>query len=361
MFLNQVGSHFKEKTYLGRINKQTTQKQPYKVDASPNDFIEIPFYSSLKHFISSNIKNVFQLVKTINRAIKKSDILWLAWPHPISSLIILLQIGKGKKVILNVRCDLAKLVSIRYSGVSRFLGLGFISFSNQLLKWFFKDVQVLVTGSELKAMYSEFLPNTHAIKNTIISRDDCFLPERELSGSVHLLSVGRLEPEKGIEYLLKAIPLIKKKYPLKLSIVGNGQNEAKLKSLSKDLGITDSVSFHGYVPFGEDLFRHYVYSDILVLPSLSEGLPRVVNEVRGFGLPIVSTHVGGLKTELQDQQNCLKVEVQSPEDISKKVIALIEHENLYERISANLYGESLTNTIEYQSANVISKIISRYD
>jgi glycosyltransferase involved in cell wall biosynthesis len=333
IFLNQVGSHFTEKTYLGRNGRDELKEKSFKVSLDDANFVELPFYSSLKKLHCLNISKLFQLIRNIHRAIKKSDVLWIAWPHPISLLILLLQIGRGKRVVLNVRCDLAKLVKIRYKGLFRFFALRFIGFGNTLLSLFFEDVLVLTTGTELKEMYAKIVP-------------------------INLLSVGRLEPEKGIEYLLEAIPLIRERCPVNLCVIGDGKNKEELTSLTKKLGIADAVKFHGFIPFGEELLHHYKRSDIFVLPSLSEGLPRVVNEVRAFGLPIVSTDIGGLKSELTDQQNCLKINARSPKDISKKIISLAENKNLYQNISEKLYCESTTNNLEYQGDKVLSLILS---
>ena len=356
IFSDLVGNNFKEKTFLGRINQDKTEKRLHKTSLSSSDFIEIPYYSNLKNFPFLSISKTFQLFKKIKHVITKNDILWLAWPHPISLLIVFLQIRKKKKIVLNVRCDLAELVKIRYKGIFRFLASGFIRISNGFLTFFLKDSIVLATGSELKEIYAEFSPNTYAIKDTIISNSIFLMPDRETFDSINLLFVGRLETEKGIEYLLEAIPLIQKKHPVTLNIIGEGINEAALIALSRKLKINDSVIFYGHIPFGEELFNHYINSDVFVLPSLSEGLPRVINEARGFGLPIVCTNVGGIKTELKDQEDCLKVKVKSPEDISRKIIALIENRKLYKNISNNLYNESLTNNIEHQSAKVTSII-----
>ncbi|MFY0630552.1 MAG: glycosyltransferase family 4 protein [Flavobacteriaceae bacterium] len=361
IFADLVGKNFKEKSFLGRISQNKKDERSYETPIPPSDIIEIPYYSSLKYFPFFNVFKTFRLVKTINSVIKKSDILWLAWPHPISLLILFLQIGKGKKIILNVRCDLAELVKIRYSGIFRFLASSFIKLSNGLLPFLVKDFTVLVTGSELKEAYSKLSPNTYDIRNTVISNNSFTMPDRKKIDPIHLLFVGRLEAEKGIEYLLEAIPLIQKKHPVTLRIVGDGINEETLVALSKELKITDSVEFYGYVPFGKELFSHYINSDIFVLPSLSEGFPRVIDEARGFGLPIVCTNVGGMKTELRDHENCLKVEARSSEDISRKIITLIENKKLYKSISDKLYKESLTNTIEHQSAKVTSIISACYD
>lgn len=360
IFLNQVSSHFKKKTYLGRIGQHELKEKSFKISLDDEDFVELPYYSSLKKLHCLNIFKLFRLFQNIRRAVKKSDVLWIAWPHPISLLILLFQIGKRKRVVLNVRCDLARLVKIRYKGFFRFLALRFIGFGNTLLSLFFKDVVVLTTGTELQDMYTKLVPQTYAIKNTIISRKDIFRPDRKIIGPINLLSVGRLEPEKGIEYLLEAIPLVREKCEVNLCVIGDGQNKNELTTLSKKLGIADAVKFHGHIPFGEELLHHYKRSDIFILPSLSEGLPRVVNEVRAFGLPIISTDVGGLKSELTDQQNCLKIHTRSPKEISQKIISLAENKNLYQNISETLYCESTTNNLEYQSDKVLSLILSSY-
>ncbi|MFC1925772.1 glycosyltransferase family 4 protein [Chloroflexota bacterium] len=121
-----------------------------------------------------------------------------------------------------------------------------------------------------------------------------FKPTRSNGDKLRILCVSRLIERKGIDYLLRSLPLIKERYGnvFELWIVGEGNLEQHLKGLSKQLGVEDIVSFKGYVEH-DRLPETYSSSDIFVLPSLNEGMSNTILEAMASGLPIVTTDTGG--------------------------------------------------------------------
>lgn len=111
---------------------------------------------------------------------------------------------------------------------------------------------------------------------------------------------GRLSSEKGQENLLLAFCKLIKTSAASLIIVGDGQDRRKLEHLAKELDITDRVFFHGHQKFMRD---YYEAIDLLVLPSLSEGLPNVVLEAMVLGKPVLSTDVGAIREVITEGEN----------------------------------------------------------
>src|SRR3989344_80630 len=111
-----------------------------------------------------------------------------------------------------------------------------------------------------------------------------------------VISVSRLVPKNGIDVLIRAAKELKSIIPNSLfliRIVGGGQNEQKLRQLSKELGVEDLVEFVGEVP-SEEVPQYLAKADIFVRPSRSEGLGTAFLEAMAAGLPIVGTPVGGI-------------------------------------------------------------------
>ena len=111
---------------------------------------------------------------------------------------------------------------------------------------------------------------------------------------------GRLSPEKGQENLLIAFGKLKKNPATSLILVGDGLDRNKLENLAVELGISSRVFFHGHQKFMRD---YYDAIDLLVLPSLSEGLPNVVLEAMALGKPVLSTDVGAIREVISAGDN----------------------------------------------------------
>ncbi len=106
-----------------------------------------------------------------------------------------------------------------------------------------------------------------------------------------LLVAGRLEPQKGHRYLLDAMPSIRVEFPgVLLFCVGEGSLISELQHHARDLGVADAVRFVGYQ---RDMARWYALADIVVLPSLFEGLPITAIEAFASEKPMVATAVDG--------------------------------------------------------------------
>lgn len=108
---------------------------------------------------------------------------------------------------------------------------------------------------------------------------------------VQVLTVGRLDNQKGIDVLLKAwASVVDVEKGLKLLVLGSGPQKAELKKLTASLGVSHSVEFKGLVHNTEDYFSS---ADIFVLPSRAEGLSNALLEAMSYGTPCVATKVGG--------------------------------------------------------------------
>ncbi|WP_226536271.1 glycosyltransferase [Fictibacillus halophilus] len=152
-----------------------------------------------------------------------------------------------------------------------------------------------------KTLKERYTPKKE-IKQVVIS--DLRLPDNfikkarkwnSVSEPFKLINVGNLSAYKDQMTLVKAFSELvsNNTKKLELHIVGKGPLEGMLKSEVEKLGIRDKVIFHGFVPWGEELFSLYDSADLFVLSSLTEGMPRVVLEALARGLPVVSTEVSG--------------------------------------------------------------------
>ena len=133
---------------------------------------------------------------------------------------------------------------------------------------------------------------------------------------------GRLSPEKGAFFFLKAIPEILARHPLAHFVVfGDGALKQSLVQLTSALGITPQVHFAGFTPNFRDLLPGL---DVLVNPSLSEEMPNVVLEGMAAGMPVVATNVGAIDEMAGPERAIEVVPSGQPLAIAHAVIGLLD-------------------------------------
>ena len=120
---------------------------------------------------------------------------------------------------------------------------------------------------------------------------------------LRVLYVGHHERRKGIVYLLEAIALLRREgVAVRLTTVGGGDQLQELKVRAEELGISDVVTFMGYVrdPNDEVLARLYSEADVFAFPSLMEGFGFVLVEAMASGVPVVASNVSAIPEVVGD-------------------------------------------------------------
>jgi glycosyltransferase involved in cell wall biosynthesis len=139
----------------------------------------------------------------------------------------------------------------------------------------------------------------------------------------YLLFVGALRSIKGVDILLRAWQRIQPQVPAtSLMLVGQGIDLDRLVVLSETLGVSGSVRFVG-TRSQDELPSLYRYAQVVVIPSRSEGLPRVALEAGACGAICVASRVGGLPEVLEDRVTGLLVDPESPEALAEGLLCAL--------------------------------------
>jgi len=145
-----------------------------------------------------------------------------------------------------------------------------------------------------------------------------------------LLFAGRLAPQKGVDDLLSAIDLIQYGLPgLRALIVGDGPLRAQLEATARAFRLDAMVRFAGH---RDDVPRLLAASDLLVLPSLYEGLPNVVLEAMRLARPVVATAAPGTTEVVDDGRTGLLVPVRDPPALAQAIRTVIHDPELARRL-----------------------------
>lgn len=137
-----------------------------------------------------------------------------------------------------------------------------------------------------------------------------------------ILYVGRFDPIKGVDRLLASLARLRQEIPLRLILVGGGEDHSSdvrtLRSLCSDLSLTDCVTFAGSKSH-DDLPHFYRAADALVLPSYYESFGLVVLEALACGTPVVATHVGVVDDIVRNGVNGWVTEDNTPEKLAEGI------------------------------------------
>jgi glycosyltransferase involved in cell wall biosynthesis len=147
--------------------------------------------------------------------------------------------------------------------------------------------------------------------------------ERQSHNVFTFITVARLERQKGIEYLIRAVGQLKKTgKPFKLVIVGEGSLKEELQALAKELAVCEIVEFAGRKT-PEEVRDLYALSDSVVIPSLWEAAPLAVFEAWAMKLPLVITKVGPFANETGDRTYAKVVNVGDPNVLAEAMEELL--------------------------------------
>jgi glycosyltransferase involved in cell wall biosynthesis len=183
------------------------------------------------------------------------------------------------------------------------------------------DLPVIPSGVELGAYPGE-APDRPAEK-TALGLD----PAKRQVGFV-----GWLLPIKGPAYLLNAMTAVWREHPdAELVFVGQGELENALRAQASFAGCSDRVRFLGW---REDIPRIMPLFELFVLPSLNEGMGRVLVEAMAAGRPIVASRVGGIPDLVHHGENGLLVPPRDDEALAESISLLLSNPALAARMGA---------------------------
>ncbi len=159
-------------------------------------------------------------------------------------------------------------------------------------------------------------------------------------GEVVVGSVCRLTRQKGIAYLVRAAEAVRQERGggVRFSVAGEGPDLGILKAEINRRGLRDGFELVGVV---EEPWEHLSSLDVFVLPSLWEGMPFVLLEAMGVGLPVVATDVGGVRDVIPDDTFGTVVPPADADALKAAILHYVDHPELRRRVGAAARGRIL--------------------
>jgi len=162
-----------------------------------------------------------------------------------------------------------------------------------------------------------------------------FATNNSLSSRENLIGyIGRLSKEKGVDNFVKAIALVpKKRKDLYFFIGGNGPLQNEIMKFLEDNKLLDKAELTQWIPHSE-LPNFLNKFKLIVIPSYTEGIPRLLLEAMACSTPVLATPVGGVPDIIKDGETGFIMENNSPECIARNIIRALNYPNL-EKVAEN--------------------------
>ncbi|AKB69079.1 glycosyltransferase family 4 protein [Methanosarcina mazei] len=146
--------------------------------------------------------------------------------------------------------------------------------------------------------------------------------------------LGRLLKIKGLDILIKALPIVKKSIPdIHLYVAGNGSQCEKIRVLVRELGLERNVTFLGFIYSEREKIDTLKSMDIFAIPSRFESSSIVLIEALAAGIPVVATNVGGMPEILDYGKYGILVEPDNPVRLAEGIIKLLDNPELRRKLS----------------------------
>jgi glycosyltransferase involved in cell wall biosynthesis len=149
-----------------------------------------------------------------------------------------------------------------------------------------------------------------------------FCTKKQLTSPIRLIFVGRIESAKGVGICLDIVNKLRPHFEVHLDVLGGGPELNKFQVLCTSLEIQEFVTFHDWVPHDE-VKRHLAEMDFILLPSASEGWPKVLSEAMAYGVVPIASNVSAIPQILSETQTGFALPPSDADQYAQAIVTLV--------------------------------------
>jgi glycosyltransferase involved in cell wall biosynthesis len=353
-FVSEVAESFDSFVVFARvIGTDASGEQPCL--PSRTEVVQLPDYRSLRR-LHAVAGAAIRTGSAFWRGLSGVDVVWVFGPHPFELMIVILARLRRRRVVLGVRQDTpeyfrARLPSPRWKPV-----LVAVRAMDGLHRLLARRIPATVVGTANAERYASRKGRVLTMMPSLVREEDVVSepPERDWTGVLDLLTVGRIDAEKNPLLLVEALAEVERARPgrFRLRWAGVGPLADDVRRRAEELGIGDRIELLGYVPFGPELLTEYRRAHVFLHVSLTEGVPHVLVEALSSGTPIVATDVGGVRAALDDGAAGLLVPPADAAALTTALFKLVDDDQLRSRLVEHGLGLARERTLESEAARV---------
>jgi len=236
------------------------------------------------------------------------------------------------------------LVVTYHNDIDNHPTFGFLAkvYSHFFLRFVLKNSEKIIITQPDYLKYSNFLKKYESkvitIPNCVDTKRFKALNCKKNKNTISFLScLDSFHRYKGLDYLIKALWLVKKKIPnIRLIVGGKGKLIEEYKELAKKLDLEKNIEFLGYVA-NTNLVRLYNQSQIFVLPSIShdEGFGIVLLEAMACKTPVICTYLAGVAKDVKENNAGIVIRPKDIRSLGNAIIKILTNKKLSEKMQKN--------------------------
>jgi glycosyltransferase involved in cell wall biosynthesis len=298
--------------------------------------LDIKFFNSV---LKRGLFSIISLAK-IFKSIQNDNRIVIGTVHSVNVFLSLIKLFKGKNKYLG--CE-----HIDYDAASVLTKI------MRKLFYPFLDSIIVLTKND----YDKYISRDILKKCNIIPNEISFYPvESPLYSNKRIIAIGRYTEQKGFDILIDDIKEVLLNNPdWNLSIIGDGEMRRELEEKINNNNLDKQVFLK---PFTKNIEELYLDASIYIMTSRFEGLPMVLLEAKACGLPIISYDCpSGPKEIIIEGEDGFLVPFQNKQELSQKLILLINSLELRERMGRN----AKKNSLSFSSENIYSKWLKLFN
>lgn len=288
---------------------------------------------------TKNPVELLQIVKVLDKVIAENDINVIQCHH-----------------------RMAVLFAKRYKRKVKLIYNNHTTYSNKALLTHFllNDVNIIAVGQQAKRNVINYFKiperNVEIINNTVDMYSGEFvevkeMAERRKKGDFLVLNVGRMHPQKAMNYYIDAAKiLIDKGYNISFYIAGDGPLRNEIENQIHALNIEKNIVLLG---FRKDVPNVISQADVMVMTSVYEGLPLTPLEAFSVKKSVIATNIEGTNEVIINDYNGLLAEPQNAKSIAQKIELVYLNRDLLDKYNSNAYDT-------YANKFSIQKFIEQY-
>jgi len=215
---------------------------------------------------------------------------------------------------------------------------------------------LLVVSRQWQEFYSRIYTRRQpvVVPNPVYCPIPC--PDRSTTRPI-VLTLGRLGHRKGTYDLLKAIPLVLKHQPEAEFWLGGDGDVNRVRDILDRETWGNRVKLLGWVT-GRQKEEALIHASVFVLPSYNEGQPLAVLEAMAYGLPVVSTPIGGIPEAITDGETGFLIRPGDVEALVHRITLLLQNRSLRKQMGAKAREKALN---QFDVRSVIRRLLGIYD